>query len=158
MAAGVGLVEGTKRRVPRWAVPGCEGTVLPVSAAKAGGLAPLGLGLGGVWMSKFPEVTLVGALGSADVEDKRNTCILLALRDTVIASSTSGSPSFREADGDMDEDSDSEARLSGLAFLLGCFLALLPLGRILNPLCLSSPIRKTDLVKRFLRVFLMLIM
>lgn len=65
------LAEGTKGRPPRRAVHSCEGTVLPVSIASfCWGLAPLYLGLGRVWMPKFPEITLIEALGSADTENK----------------------------------------------------------------------------------------
>lgn len=72
-------------------------------------LLRLGLGtLGLVWMPTFPEITLVGALGSADVENRVNTRILLALGETVLTSSTLRSPFVREAAGETDKGPDSE--------------------------------------------------
>ena len=48
----------------------------------------------------------------------------------------------------MDKGSDSEARLSGPASLLCCFLALLPWGGgLVGLLCLSFLICKMDLVE-----------
>lgn len=48
--------------------------------------------MGGVWKAKFPDITPLGALGSADVENKVNTGVLLAVEETLIASPTSTSP------------------------------------------------------------------
>lgn len=59
-------------------------------------------------MPKFPEITLVAALGSAAAENKVNvnTRTLLALEEACVASPTSRSPFFREAGGEMDKGSD----------------------------------------------------
>lgn len=66
-------------------------------------------------MSKFPEITLVEALGSADSENKVGitTSAPLAVEELSIASLASGPPFFQEANGEMHKGSDSEARLSG---------------------------------------------
>lgn len=59
-------------------------------------------------MPKFPEITLVEALDSADAQNKVNvnTRTLLALEETSIASPTFRSPFHSEADGGMDKGWD----------------------------------------------------
>lgn len=59
-------------------------------------------------MPKFPEITLVEALDSADAENKVNVNIrtLLALEETSIVSPTVRSPFHSQADGGMDKGWD----------------------------------------------------
>ena len=90
----VGLAEGTKGRAPRGAVHSCEGSVVPVCIANfCWGLAPLYLGLGGIWMPKFPEITLIEASGSVDTENSVNTEYLPGGSDGEESAYNAGDPS-----------------------------------------------------------------